>query len=139
MIYETENGRLEVPFATHYFDSTAQAYNSSQTGYYRDGFDKEGNVDFEMVYVADGDLMVIPHEGVYGFLYGAWPLAVQSGNKQTPTGEFHIVGDVKEFFAAVSFDGDETNWTRYHEVYEVAKELHAMHYSNDVRTKTDAH
>jgi len=110
-------------FKTHYFDSTGRAYDASQTGYRRfvtppgaqpnDMFTE--HVECE---VADGDLMVIPKEGVYGFLYEAWPVAVDPKHHR---GEFQGLSatfwDVKEHV------------DKYGEVYRAALLLNELHHS----------
>lgn len=62
--------------AVHTFESTAQAYNHTQTS------DK----------IHDGDLLAIPSEHVYGFLHEAWPVAVTAEH-----GELHAVTDKAGF------------------------------------------
>jgi len=44
----------------HEFDSTGEAYDQTQCD----------------DTIHDGDVLAIPSEGVYGFLYQAWPIAV---------------------------------------------------------------
>src|SRR2546430_9004084 len=70
---------LAMPTITvHFFTSTEEAYDRSQTGYYLDG-DEERAVS-----VADGDILYVPSERVVGIMVQAWPLAVTEQR-----GEFH--------------------------------------------------
>jgi hypothetical protein len=50
--------------ATHYFDSTGEAYDESQTE----------------DYIKDGDVLVVESERVVGFLLKAWPTALTSAH-----------------------------------------------------------
>jgi hypothetical protein len=52
----------------HQFPSTGEAYNTSQ-------WDSK---------ITDGDVLFVPSEGVFGFLFEAWPIAVTVAH-----GEFH--------------------------------------------------
>lgn len=56
----------------HSFDSTAEAYNMSQT------WDA----------IQDGDILIVPSENVVGVMIEAWPVAVSEN-----TGEFHKLDD----------------------------------------------
>lgn len=62
----------------HVFDTTWDAYNGSQAGYYKY---PEGPITLETVdqgvwtEVEDGDILSVPSEGVHGFLWKAWPIA----------------------------------------------------------------
>lgn len=53
----------------HTFESTKEAYDASQAGY-------TIWETMEEKIVANGDIMVVPSEGVVGFLCDAWPVAV---------------------------------------------------------------
>ena len=69
------------------FENTGDGYDATQT---RDE-------------IHDGDVLAVPSEGVYGFLYEAWPVAVVGG-----PGEFHtpdlvgLLADRPEYTAAVA-------------------------------------
>lgn len=131
-------------FKTHYFASSGEAYDKSQTGYYRSAILQRGprighltneagervSEDFDLheglrsrgmyiedVYteVADGDLMVIPNEGIYGFLYEAWPVAVDPDNH----GAFQVL---KEGFWDVAVHNQ-----KYGAVYQAALLLNELH------------
>lgn len=56
----------------HYFESTGEAYDASQTS---DA-------------IRDGDILVVEAERVVGILVAAWPTAVTIAH-----GEFHQLGD----------------------------------------------
>lgn len=62
----------------HEFGSTGSGYNRTQ-------------VDDA---IRDGDVLAVPSEGVYGFLYEAWPVAVTAEH-----GQFHAVADMDAFLA----------------------------------------
>ena len=64
--------------AVHTFGSTSEAYDASQT---RDD-------------IHDGDVLSVPKEGVHGFLYQAWPIAVTE-----QTGMFHSAKDMDALLA----------------------------------------
>lgn len=73
----------------HQFESTTDAYDAVNMGYWR--FD---DVDLP---VNDGDVLVVASEGIIGFAYKAWPVAIvypgwMSGNR-VETGAFHVLGD----------------------------------------------
>src|SRR5262245_66200262 len=72
----------------HYFDSTGEAYNASQT---RDE-------------IKGGDVLVVVPEGVVGIMVGAWPTAVTE-----TTGEFHGLAEGVEWSAVPSVWDDEVN------------------------------
>lgn len=57
----------------HTFDSSGEAYDASQC-----------SDD-----ISDGDVLAVPAEGVVGFLFEAWPVAVTSA-----VGEFHAARDL---------------------------------------------
>jgi hypothetical protein len=112
-------------FKTHYFYSTGEAYDKSQTGYYRIpkiAADADVLVDYNDYYieVADGDLLVVPEEGVYGFLHDAWPIAYVPDPPNGKSGEFHqLVGNPEEFLKS---------YPKYVKVYEAAMELYRLHH-----------
>jgi hypothetical protein len=58
------------------FASTAAAYDTSQ-------YDER---------IADGDILIVPSEGVVGFLFQAWPVAVTETN-----GAFHQLAEGATF------------------------------------------
>lgn len=62
----------------HEFYSSGEGYNQTQ-------WDDS---------IKDGDVLAVPREGVYGFLYEAWPVAVPNTR-----GEFHAVTDWDAFLA----------------------------------------
>lgn len=62
----------------HEFDSTGTGYDRTQ-------------VDDD---IHDGDVLAVPSEGVYGFLYQAWPVAIT-----VERGEFHAITDLDVFLA----------------------------------------
>lgn len=64
-----------MPPQQHLFDSTSDAYNASQC---------DDNIK-------DGDVLVVPSEGVIGFMYGAWPIAVVYADDDP--GAFHVLGE----------------------------------------------
>jgi hypothetical protein len=126
MVTSLEKAVIEAaPFKTHYFDESGYAYDKTQTGYYR--YKEHTNpYDHEPVYteVHDGDLIVIPKEGVYGFLYEAWPIAYVPDPPQDPSKSGHLhqlVGDPEEFLKS---------YPKYVGVYEAAHQLYAMHHSD---------
>ncbi len=118
-------------FRTHVFDSTEEAYDATQTGYYR--FKEIPNEEFGVevlkaaVYteVYDGDLLCVPTKGVYGFLYEAWPIAYpdtrlpgtyasgESGNV------FHSLKNVALFLA---------DHPQYFDVMVACHELYQLHH-----------
>lgn len=100
---------MTATFRTHYFDSTGEAYDASQTDYYR--FAGDGGL--HRIEVHDGDLLVVPSEGVYGFLYQAWPVAVSSKH-----GEFH--GLTSEFW-------NDADNERYRDVWQAAWSIDQIH------------
>lgn len=102
---------VERAFRTHYFDTTGEAYDASQAGYWRFA----GGQDYQ-IEVADGDLMVVPSEGVYGFLYQAWPVAAS-----TKTGHFHSLSEDAKFWE------DQDNADKYTAVWQAAWSLSQMH------------
>jgi hypothetical protein len=71
----------------HEFYSTGEGYNDTQT-----------HDD-----IHDGDVLSVPREGVYGFLYEAWPVAVTAEH-----GEFHtpdldgLLADKPQYAGAVA-------------------------------------
>ena len=67
--FESPKTRTVDGVNVHEFSSTGQAYNQTQ-------------VDDS---IKDGDVLIVPSEGVYGFLNEAWPIAVVG------QGEFHTV------------------------------------------------
>src|SRR5262245_42411728 len=83
--------------STHYFDSTGEAYNASQT---RDE-------------ITGGDVLVVVPEGVVGIMVGAWPTAVT-----VTTGEFHGLAEGVEWSAVPSVWDDEV--IDYSESHRVA-------------------
>jgi hypothetical protein len=125
-----------VKFATHVFDDTGEAYDRTQTGYYRyiRGVKIAGGDWDQEVYteVKDGDLVVVPRKGVYGFLYEAWPIAYIPEEKRNSiddvneaSGELHaLVGDTEEFFKSNP---------KYREVWEAAKQLYELHHESPIR------
>lgn len=69
---------LSAAAPVHEFGSTGDGYNRTQ-------WDDA---------IKDGDVLAVPGEGVYGFLYEAWPVAVTETR-----GEFHAVTDWDAFLA----------------------------------------
>lgn len=60
---------------SHLFDSTEEAYTATQT---------RGSI-------RDGDVLVIPSEGIIGILTEAWPTAIVYADDDT--GAFHRIAD----------------------------------------------
>jgi hypothetical protein len=122
-------------FNTHVFNSTGEAYDRTQTGYWKfdinDVVTNEGQGDI-WIEVADGDLIVVPREGVYGFLNEAWPIAYVPDEKRNSiddvneaSGELHsLVGRSEEFLKSNP---------QYIEVYEAAKQLYELHHNSEIR------
>lgn len=80
----------------------APVHEFSSTG---DGYDRTQYDDS----IKDGDILTVPGEGVYGFLYEAWPVAVTEAS-----GEFHAVTDWDEFL---------TEFPQYTDAAAQAKQL----------------
>lgn len=68
----------------HLFASTRDAYTSVNTGVNIDTGDR----------VRDGDILIVPSEGVIGFAYSAWPTAVVYPTDEP--GAFHTMADTFE-------------------------------------------
>lgn len=77
--------------AIHVFDDSRQAYDSTQTGEWRDG-----NTG-QPVEVKDGDILVIPDEGVVG-LCSTWPVAITKnpGKLHQMKAEYSTPEDIAE-------------------------------------------
>jgi hypothetical protein len=127
MVTALERAAIEAaPFKTHVFDSTEEAYNNTQTGYYRftDHIVSPENTDSVYTEVADGDLLAIPKKGVYGFLYEAWPVAYLPEDMTYPkdhTGELHVLaGSAEEFLKSNP---------KYRDVWKAAQEMYALHHN----------
>lgn len=76
----------------HYFRSTGEAYDRSQTGYTKyPTSGPNGELTWEDLNhgtgteVEDGDILVVKHEAVVGYMNEAWPVAITSSH-----GEFHL-------------------------------------------------
>jgi hypothetical protein len=71
----------------HKFGSTGEAYDSSQTGYYKaDEIHPYNFEKMEYIEVKDGDILVVESEKVVGIMVEAWPVAVTQER-----GEFHTL------------------------------------------------
>lgn len=75
----------------HVYSSTRRAYNASQSE------------------ASDGDVLVVPSEGVVGVMVEAWPTAIDRDN----CGEFHTL---KPGLSFASFEGG-----RYRRAYKIAR------------------
>jgi len=125
-------------FKTHVFDECGWAYDKSQTGYYRfrDHIVAPESTDTIYTEVADGDLLAIPREGIYGFLYEAWPIAYvpnfeewltrkDSDPEHDPqSGVFQVLKDPEAFLK---------EYPQYKDVYEAAEGLWHMHHNESAR------